>query len=214
MRSNLIISGGIYHEFEKTSQILSQKLELFGFDSRVKTVADGLDELSSKKFDLLTINALAFTMTQHSKYEPFQADFAFNTNTQVKNAILAHCNAGGRILGIHTAAICFDDWPEWGEILGARWVWGKSWHPPPCEIDVTGLKNGSTVDELYFDLKISNDAVVLAEGKVREDSNTQPVLIKTDKSTYLTLGHDSQAFKSKAFDELMIKAVNELRKNC
>ena len=210
MRSNLIISGGIYHEFDQTSQILSDILEACGFDTCVKTVADGLDELTSNSFDLLTINALAFTMTQHPKYEPLRDDFAFKTNMKLKKAILGHLNGGGRILGIHTAAICFDDWPEWGEILGAKWVWGKSWHPAPCQINVSGVENFSTVDELYFDLEVSSEAVVLAEGNTNANRNAQPVLIKKDRSAYLTLGHDIQAFKSNGINALIVKAINEL----
>ena len=40
------------------------------------------------------------------------------------------------LLALHAAPICFDDWPGWGDILGARWDWERSSHPPLGEIEV------------------------------------------------------------------------------
>ena len=210
MKSNLIISGGIYHPFEVTSKLLSDILNNFGLNSQIMPVGRGLEELAEKEFDLLTVNALAFTMLQHPKYDSLRDEFGFKTDQKAIKAIKSHLENGGRLLGIHTAAICFDDWPEWEEILGVKWVWGKSWHPEPCMVQVKGSEDFETFDELYCDLNVSDKAEVIATGSTNDRVVSEPILVINDNAAYLALGHDAKAFETVGFVSLLEKAVSKL----
>ena len=210
MRSNLIISGGIYHPFEVTSKLLSDILNNFGLNSQIMPVGRGLEELAEKEFDLLTVNALAFTMLQHPKYDSLRDEFGFKTDQKAIKAIKSHLKNGGRLLGVHTAAICFDDWPEWEEILGVKWVWGKSWHPEPCMVQVQGSEDFETFDELYCDLNVLDKAEVIATGSTNDRVVSEPILVINNNAAYLALGHDAKAFETVGFVSLLEKAVSKL----
>jgi uncharacterized protein len=87
--------------------------------------------------------------------------------------ITAFVADGGGLVGNHTASICFDDWPAWGEVLGGAWAWGRSSHPPqaPVTVEVVDTDHPVTsglpprwdlVDEVYGDLDLQPDLDVLA----------------------------------------------------
>ena len=63
MTRNLILSGGIYHPFAETSIAIAAHLQSLGITSEVATVVQGLERLGMETFDLVTVNALAFSMT-------------------------------------------------------------------------------------------------------------------------------------------------------
>ena len=82
-------------------------------------------------------------------------------------ALAEHLQGGGGVLAMHTAIICFDDWPEWTATLGGAWRWGRSSHPPLGELAVkvaapghplvAGLADFTIVDERYSDLDHGSD---------------------------------------------------------
>ena len=63
MRSNLILTGGINHNFTDTAEALAEVLAAVGFDS---TITDdmhaGFDQLANSRFDLVTIFTLRWRM--------------------------------------------------------------------------------------------------------------------------------------------------------
>jgi hypothetical protein len=204
---NLILSGGIYHPFEETSALIAQQLETLGLTSETRTMREGLAHLSHARFDVLTVNALAFTMTQLEKYGPMRQEYAFAISEDEKAAIRTHMAAGGKLLGIHTAAICFDDWPEWGEILGVAWQWGTSHHPPPCPVQVHAQKSFETMDELYCAMYLAPGATVLATSTCEGVAQAQPILLHHGNAAYLSLGHDAAACQHPGFIWLLTQAV-------
>ena len=207
---NLILSGGIYHPFEETSAIIAGQLASLGLQSDILSVRAGLARLGTGHFDLLTVNALAFTMTQHEKYEPLRATHAFAINEAEKAAIRGHMAAGGKLLGLHTAAICFDDWPEWRDHLGAGWRWGMSHHPPPCSVLVSAEPPFKTVDELYYNLSLAPRARVAVTGTCADEPDPQPILVHHGNAAFLALGHDVEACLHPGFTQLLTRAVHSL----
>ncbi len=128
-RQNLILVGGIFHDFHATAEALATVLAPMGIESRIEADLDaGIASLADNPVDLLTINALRWEMIGE-KYDPYRETEAYSPPIKTRMAIEAHLHAGGALLGLHTASICFSDWPEWGSLLGGRWVWGTSWHP-------------------------------------------------------------------------------------
>ena len=126
---------------------------------------------------------------------------------------------GGALLGIHTASICFSDWPEWSSLLGGRWVWGNSWHPPPEAITVTPNEDGALAhlppfevqDELYSDLLLEPGAQVLAHGLCATVPTPQPIVwshtVGAGRVIYDALGHDSQSIYHSPHAQLLCETV-------
>lgn len=207
---NLILSGGISHPFVETSAFVAKHLATLGVQSDVLPVRPGLARLGECQFDLLTVNALAFTMTQHEKYAPQREAYAFAITEPEKDAIRAHLETGGKLLGLHTAAICFDDWPEWQTHLGISWQWGVSSHPPPCPIHVQTSPQFETVDELYCGMSLHPDATVLATATCDDVPAPQPILLRHANAAYLALGHDQGAVSHPGYARLLTEAVQLL----
>ncbi len=207
--TNLILSGGISHAFDETSAIVAGHLEGVGIRSDILPIRDGLARLTERHFDLLTVNALAFTMTQAEKHAPYRAH-AFSIRPADRKAIEGHMASGGRLLGLHTAAICFDDWPDWKELLGVNWQWGISYHPATGPIRVQADPGFETVDELYCDLSLSSGSEVLATATAPGIRNPQPVLTRRGNAAYLALGHDRAACENSGYIRLLTQAIETL----
>lgn len=191
MTRNLLLSGGIYHPFAETSAAVAERLETNGIRTDILGVAEGLTRLEDRSYDLVTVNALAFSMTQAEKYAPLRDAFAFEIGPSQRAALERHVASGRGLLGLHTAAICFDTWAGWGDLLGARWVWGRSGHPMPDYLTVHHAGQSFTVwDELYQGMSLHPETQVLATAQLRSGSAPEPVLTRKGRAVYLALGHD------------------------
>ncbi len=203
----LVITGGWAHEFERTAPHLVEGAAKAGI--RTDTI-DDLDEaamaLASRDYDLLTVYACWFTMG-HERYDQVRGEWSRRTPIALRDQIVAHVEDGGGLMAVHTAPICFDDWPLWGEILGGRWNWGRSWHPAPSVVEVDPMGTGAgerhpivdglvafqIVDERYSDLDVSPRSEVLAWS----DADRQPALwthrFGSARVVVDTLGHDERS---------------------
>lgn len=204
---NLLLSGGIYHPFAETSAVVARHLSRTGVETTVLPVREGLARLAEEPFDLLTVNALAFSMTQAEKYAPLRARFAFAASAEDRAAIRAHMDRGGGLLGLHTAAICFDGWDEWPAILGAGWVWGASHHPMPEYVTVSGAHGFTLWDELYCGLALASGCEVLATATSESVSDPQPVLTRKGRAIYLALGHDLTGVSTEGYAGMLTHAA-------
>jgi type 1 glutamine amidotransferase len=218
---NLLIAGGIYHTFEETAPALADLWRPHGIETEITfEVEDGLRRLAQGGYDLLTMHCLRWSMSQHPKYEPFRERWALSLTAEGRHAILDHVGRGGGLLGIHTASICFDDWREWGAVLGAGWVWGRSHHPPQAPLRVRtssvphpitqGLPPFSVADELYSDLDLAPGVSILAEARLEDGDAWQPVAmaqqVGSSRSAYLALGHDVASIEVPAHAEMLRRA--------
>ena len=218
----LIVTGGLYHDHPEMGGALARLTEAAGFASEaVHGAAAGLERFTDTGADLLILSTLAWSMGQNTKYAPWRAQYAYDIPAPVRAAITAHLQGGGGLLGLHTAAICFDDWPEWGGMLGARWVWGRSHHPTPGPVSVTlapgdhpltrGLPGFALQDELYCALDIAADAQVLAHATATGVETPQPVLTVRQEGparvVYSALGHDPASLALPAHGALLTRAA-------
>ncbi|MBI5088031.1 MAG: ThuA domain-containing protein [Actinobacteria bacterium] len=203
----LLITGGWAHEFERTTPHLVQCAAAAGI--RTDTTDDleaAAATLAAHEYDLLTVYACWFTMG-HERYDAVRDQWSRRTPTALREAIVSHLEAGRGLVALHTAPICFDDWPVWGEILGGRWNWDRSWHPAPgvVEVDprspaagerhpiVDGLEPFQVVDERYSALDVSSRSEVLAWS----DAEREPALwthrYGRARVVVDTLGHDERS---------------------
>lgn len=217
--SNLILVGGIFHDFEASAQALAEILRPLGIESRIESDLEaGLASLAEAPVDLLTLNALRWEMIGE-KYDPYREKEAYSPSQAARTAFNKHLQGGGALLGLHTASICFSDWPEWRTLLGGHWVWGTSWHPPPEPVEVTPTAEGSlghlpafeVHDELYSSLALAPTAKVLASAKSAAMPTPQPIMwsqsVGAGRVIYDALGHDEASLHHPAHAELLQEAV-------
>jgi len=219
MGRNLILSGGVNHPFVETSAALASVLAEVGIDSEVTTdVGAAMAGLSAHSPALVTFNALRWRMLPE-RYSPMRSEWAFELSAAARAGLLAHLRRGGGLLAIHTAAICFDDWPEWGRILGGSWDWDRSCHPPLGAARVRvgrpdpltkGLADFDTVDEIYGFLALEPDVEGLLVGS--HGGAEHPLAWRRRyggaRVACDLLGHDLRAYEPKSHRELIRRAAS------
>ncbi|MHB9879977.1 ThuA domain-containing protein [Pacificimonas sp. ICDLI1SI03] len=204
-RRCVLLAGGYSHPFEETGAALAQMTAASGWIvDQFSNPEQAVDALSEET-DLLVVNALFWSMTQHEKYEPDRAAWAHHLRDQDLAAISDHVKSGGSLLAVHTSVICWDTQPGWIDLLGGGWRWGQSYHPPmgKAEIRLTGngrkLSDGpdqfTLLDEVYHALSPKSDCQILAEGVA--EGEPQPVAWLRENGAGLVgvdaLGHDSRS---------------------
>ena len=223
MYKNLILSGGIYHDFDQSSQALVELLKPLHIDSVIHDdIEAGLDELAKGDYQLLTVNALRWRMLD-DKYAELREQWQFDLSDQGRGNIRQYMQAGGALLGMHTASICFDSWPEWKSILGGTWQWGLSFHPPVGPVQVTvetnhellrGVSSFRVNDEVYHHLDLTSGVECLLYGEGADGASAQPLLWKHQygqgRVIYDSLGHDEASLKEANHKQLLQQAVKWL----
>ena len=123
------------------------------------------DEGAIEPWDLLSVHALRWDMAQ-DRYADQRAEHARALRPGDGDALAAFVAAGGGLLALHTAVICFDADPAWRRLVGASWAWGRSGHAPagpvPIAVTETGRAHEITrdldaftvTDEVYGDLDL------------------------------------------------------------
>ncbi|CAO3439495.1 ThuA domain-containing protein [Azospirillum doebereinerae] len=218
---NLILTGGIGHPFADAAPALDGVLSGAGVVSTVTDdIEGGLEALEGGGFDLVTVYALRWRMLGNEKYAPHRDAWAFSLSAAGRRRLARFVTDGGGMLGLHTALICFDDWPEWKELLGGAWVWGRSAHPPrgPVTLRPTaiphplteGLPAFTVNDEAYgnFDLAAGVEPLATVEA---EDGVAWPALwarhVGRGRAVADTLGHDRQTVEHPVHRRILTRAA-------
>ena len=129
---------------------------------------------------------------------------------------------------MHSATIAFDDWPEWGEIVGARWVWGQSGHPTLGPVEarfvpgstsplVADLPAFNCEDEAYGGMWLAPDVKPLAEAQAAAPGASGPGSTWTPtlwtrqwqgaRVVYDALGHASPSLDHPVHRRLVTRAA-------
>ncbi|SDT23150.1 ThuA domain-containing protein [Microlunatus soli] len=162
-----IISGsGRYadpwHDFARTSQRIAEVITGLGHEVKIDDrVEDALTDLAG--VDLVVVN---IGNPERHGGETAQVAAAMG-------GLREHLAAGGGLLSVHSSATSFPATPAWEEIVGGRWIGGRSMHPRIGETTITintdchpitaGLADLTVWDERYSYLRISPEVVPLAE---------------------------------------------------
>ncbi|GAB04202.1 ThuA domain-containing protein [Gordonia amarae] len=200
----VIASGGIVHDFPASSAELATVLAECGFTDI--TVTDDVDALFSglpgrSGRPLVVMNMLRFRM-ELDRYAHLRDEWALTLSANARTGLTDHVRGGGGLLAMHGAAICFDDWPEWRDLLGGRWEWDRSCHPPYGPMAVTVRTDTSPVvagigdfdidDEAYGFLDLATDVTGLAFSA--HGGAEHPLLwtrrVGRGRVAYDALGHD------------------------
>lgn len=208
MPSCVVIVGGWAHPGEQTGPPLAEALESFGFRPEVVEDLGAAAGRVDAGTDLVVVHACYFQMLDARYNDDQRLAFASLTPEPLRDAISAHLAAGRPMLALHTAPICFDDWPEWSGLCGATWSWERSNHPPPGTISVrvdpahpvvAGLAGFDVIDELYRFVEPHPTAQVVATA-TDADGLVQPLVwlhrLGPARVAYDSLGHDARSLGS------------------
>jgi hypothetical protein len=205
---NVILTGGHTHSFPVAAPALAALLREIGIESSIDDDIDrGLATIERDEPHLVTVYALRWTMREGDKYAPYRDRWAFHLAHDGQQALCRHLSRRGGLLALHTALICFDDWPAWEQILGGRWAWGRSNHPPYGAVDVRpgeddhaivrGLPPFTLNDEAYGDLSLAPETRPLMHARTSA-TDWRPALwahVRWGGRVVVdTLGHDAGAF--------------------
>jgi uncharacterized protein len=227
MTRAVILTGGIFHPFERAAPALGAILRDAGFEPWIGEDLDAaLAQLRADPQALLVVYALRWSMTQHDKYAPYRARWALSLDDAARAAIAGHVAAGAGLLGVHTASICFDDWAGWRDVLGGAWRWGRSWHPERGPAEATlearhplarGLADFTLEDEVYSDLELAPGVEIAAWAQARHAAadgrvtGRQPALWThrhgRGRAVYDSLGHDETSLQHPIHRRLLQRAA-------
>lgn len=183
----------------------------------------GCEALAKEDHDLLVVSTLRWTMANNERYAPQRAQWAYDIPPTSRQAITRHLQRGGALLAIHAASISFDTWPEWEEMVGGRWIWGQSSHPPYGKVQTRiiqqdhpmtrGVADFQSMDEVYGHLRRSSASKVLAES-CAEGGEWMPTVWCHEwqgaRVCYDALGHNMASYSSPEHRRLLMQAVRWL----
>lgn len=211
----LIVSGaGAYvdswHPFAETSARLAEVIGSPGHRVEVsEKVEESLGALDGPRLVVINIGNPA-------------APRPASTMIEIQDALLAHLEGGGGLLGMHVSATSFTTMPRWPEILGGHWVRGTTMHPP-LDLARIRLHPGmhpvagddaeiEVLDERYSYLDVREDAVVL--GDHEHDGLVHPMIWAREhgagRVVYDGLGHDARSYDSPTHRDFLRRAVSWL----
>lgn len=220
----VILAGGHAHPFAETSAVLAAMAGAAGLAAAVHgEVAAALEALAPG--DLLVVNALWWSMTQDPKYAPHRAAHARALPPGALARMRGHVEAGGALLAMHTAVICWDGEPGWKALLGGGWTWGRSFHPPLGPVTVVPTAAGAAlagsaapftlVDECYHRLDPEPGCELLAHAGAGAEPAGQPVAwrraVGAGRLAVDALGHDRRSLAASGHAALLAGLMAWLR---
>jgi uncharacterized protein len=208
----LTFVGGWAHPSAQTGPPTAEALASLGINCLVvDTFSAATAKLKSGEVDLLVVHSCRFQMLD-ARYTRAQREaHATLTPPDFRDAVVHHLDRGRPMLALHTAALCFDDWPAWPTLVGAAWRWERSNHPPPGvflveptnDPTVIGLARFDVVDELYrFVTPVVDAGIDHPIAWLHEASGA--------RVAYNALGHDARSLTNPGHRALLARVVDWL----
>jgi type 1 glutamine amidotransferase len=207
----LIVTGfdvGV-HKWKETTKQTQTILEKTG--RYEVTVANGTKVFESPKlgdYDAILLNYGFWE-------EPEPSD-------QGKNNLLEYVKSGKGLVALHFACSSFQEWEEYGQLLGRVWKKGVGGHGPRGKFLVKirkashpitrGVKAFEADDELYAKLSGEAKIEVLASAHSDWSGQEEPmVFVKSygkGRVVHNVLGHDVRARMNPSFQMLLVQGVD------
>ncbi|MGY1694392.1 ThuA domain-containing protein [Geodermatophilus sp. SYSU D00814] len=219
----VIVSGGVAHDFPATSAELARVLAEAGFTATVtedvEAALSGLADPGPGPRPLVVLDLLRWTM-RVERYAHLRERWSLSLSAAARAALLGHVRSGGGLLAVHGASICFDDWPQWRELLGGVWRWDRSSHPPlGAAVRVTvardrhpvvaGVPDFDVVDEVYgfLDLADGVEGLMTSPHGGREHPLLWARTVGAGRVVYDALGHHVPSYAVPEHREIVRRAA-------
>lgn len=209
-RALVFTGGGDYadpwHPYAESSEQLAELIRSWGVDVEVADTVDPVIDALADHPELFVINAGAGP-------DPHPRD------SELAAAAIAHVEAGGDLVVVHLSTGLFPGDDAWEELVGARWLWDVSGHPPHGEFRVliepdeltTGLGDFTIEDESYSRLRLGEGSRVLASHRHDPDGVRHPLLFLRTRGAGRVivdlLGHDGASFANPGHRVLLERAI-------
>lgn len=148
-----------------------------------------------------------------------------------KDAFRRYVAAGRPLLAFHGGIVAYGDWPEYGRLLGFRWLRGYTGHPPYAERKVQVRTDTHPVvahvhdfaihDELYFNVLLPPEMPVGIHAKAHFSEWVDFPMVMTaegpagrcpgaGRTAFLANGHDLCSMEPPAIRQLWINTLGWL----
>jgi len=210
MTRNLILSGGPAHDYSRTSAMLSSTLAEVGVRSDIHEDFGVIESGVLREFDMITMNCARWTCADVGPDHEWYS-FRFELSQEARAELLGFLGEGKGLLALHAATLCFDDWDEFAEILGARFTGHGPYQEYRLRVHADahpiteGLADFDITDELYTSPRITDAVEPLVDGEW--EGKMRPVLwvrdYRNSRVCYNALGHDVDTFANPHFQKLL-----------
>lgn len=225
MRHNLLISGGWAHDFGQTAPMLANIIDTGGVEEIRTTVTTELSEteerLRERQWDLISVYACWFRMLDSRYNESQRERWSRSCSQSLRDLLAGYRLRGTPLFALHTAPICFDDWPAWGTWMGGTWEWGQSFHPSPAVLTmrtttvhpiVKGLGSFRIRDERYSRLSVAPASVVHLVSEADDRTSSDEPALWTNSAglgrvVYDALGHDTESLSNDQHQTLIRRSI-------
>ena len=210
MIRNLILTGGPAHDYDQTAPVIANFLTRVGIESEVTKDFDILETRGLGEFQLLTLYC---TRATYVPVPGWTEEWGFELSEDARAEILRFLGDGKGLVALHAASGCFDDWPEYPQIIGAWWEWHQSSHPPVQKFSmrvnagahpvVDGIEDFEI--ELFMNLKFTDRVTPLIDSDW-EGISVPVVWIRSyggGPVYYNGLGHGLEAVNNPAYQRLV-----------
>lgn len=213
------------HDFDAIGDALAELVRASGHD--VERVDDPgragrrLDDMTRPPIDALVMDGLWWRM-EGDAYDEWRDRHGYSPPHEVRTALVEWVRGGGGLVALHTTVICFDDWPEWSDVVGGGWQWGTSSHPPYGPVVARIVRDHPIVDslatnlrlddEVYGDLALDERIEVLVEARRTDDDDPQPVVwthrFGAGRVVFDGFGHDAASIRHHDNARIITQAID------
>lgn len=196
------------HQWEESTKLVQAILEKTG------------------RFDLtLSTDKEVFASPKLGEYDAIVLSYGFwnepDPSDEGKAGLLNYVKNGGGVVALHFACSSFQDWTEYGDLLGRCWKKGVGGHGPYGEFTVNikdaehpvtaGLKDFKIEDELYAKLSGDAEIQVLAEAYSDWSKAVEPIVfVKSHgkgRVVHNVLGHGLDSKQNDSYQKLLCRGV-------
>jgi len=224
--------GGPYHPTCQQAELLKEWLPQ-GLELHVLHSTDAFDVLP--KCDLFIAAGLNWSgLGKDGASHDWKDDtpHGYQPATELQKQNFRHYVASGKpVLGYHGGIASYDDWPEFGRLLGTRWDWRVTNHGPVGEWAMSILDPDHPIacgvdddryvirgEEVYVNLQIAPDADLTVICEAELQGAKFPILFAGEggrcagsgRWAYFGNGHSMEAAECPAFRQLLTSTISWL----
>lgn len=196
------------HKWQESTKLIQAILDKTGrFEVHISTDKEVLASLPDSQYQAVVLNYGFW-----EEPEPSQ---------EAKAGLLDYVKGGGNVVALHFACSSFQDWQEYGVLLGRVWEKGVGGHGPYGEFEVNikssthpitqGLEDFKTEDELYAKLTGDSEIEVLASAYSDWSERVEPIVFVKrygeGRVVQNLLGHGLDAKQNASYQKLLVRGV-------